>query len=99
MSNNHKIPNDVRLFARANGVLALLRRAIELTGKKFKDVNKIELEIHDDPETAERSIVIDIIVKGTTDEILNQYDEYINDWIKLGSYDKREKINLTYTIH
>ena len=99
MSDNYKIPNDVRLFAKANGVLTLLKKAIKLIKTKFKKVHKIELDICNDPETAERSIVIDIVVKGTIKEILNQYDEYIDDWIKLESWDKREKINLTYTIY
>jgi len=94
----NKLSDEVKVFAEENGIVSFVDNAVLLVKDKFKKIDTITLRIQVDPETGDKCIVIDIIVEGSVDDILSQYDDYIEAWIELGEYTEREKICLTYSI-
>ncbi len=51
-----------------------------------------------DPETGKKWVLVSINVHGDVEEVLNQYEGYIEDWVSSVPWPQRDKIRLSFNI-
>jgi hypothetical protein len=93
-----KMPEEVVLFCEQEGILQYVLDAIRIIKQSFKLVENVELDVEEDPETAEKWILIAITVHGGVEEILEQYDCYTESWVSSAPWPECHKIRLSFDI-
>ena len=85
-------------FCKKRGIFEYLKVAINIIRESFISVRQLSLFPEQDPETGEKWLLIDIAVDGTTEEVLEAYDRYIDQWVSVSPESIREGIKLSYRI-
>lgn len=92
------IPHEVLPFCKQEGILNYLWGMIEIVKKSFGRIDNIEVEVEEDPETGEKWVLVSIMVRGTVEEILAEYDHYTGKWVSTVPWPERHKIRLSFNI-
>jgi hypothetical protein len=92
------IPPEVLSFCKQEGILNYLWGMIEIVKKSFERIDNIEVEVEEDPETGEKWVLVSIMVRGTVEEILGEYDHYTGKWVSTVPWPERHKIRLSFNI-
>ena len=76
----------------------LLEKAIQIAKEHFPDIHEINSYNEVDPETGEAWSVLEIDVKDKIEIILDQLDNYTDEWVKKIPWPERDAIRLSYNI-
>jgi hypothetical protein len=98
VSHRYALPADVRQFAQAAGLERFLDVATRLAETHFKPGRLLCAEVQTDPETDERSVVIDVSASGTAEEVLRQNEAFTREWIAAVPAGARSSIRVLYRI-
>lgn len=85
-------------FCSRQGLLPYLPVSVELAKACFSSIQDLHLQQEHDPETGEEWLVIDIVIRGDEEQILNAYDRYTDLWVSAVPWPERNKIRLSYNI-
>lgn len=75
-----------------------LKTILGIIYQSFPLLQKLHLLQEQDPETDEKYLLIDILVAGEIDDILNSYDVYIKKFVAAVPASARKNIRLSYNI-
>ncbi|MBM4307352.1 MAG: hypothetical protein FJ115_06290 [Deltaproteobacteria bacterium] len=92
------IPPEVLSFCKQEEILNYLWEMIGIVNKSFTRIDDIEVEMEEDPETGEKWVLVSIMVRGTVEEILAEYDHYTEKWVSTAPWPERHKIRLSFNI-
>jgi hypothetical protein len=91
--------DEVWAFVRANDLLPHLETAIRLVGESFIDVREIKLSYEPDPEIPKfNSVAINVKVRGTVEELFEQYKNYVRAFIRAVSNEHSHQIDLLLSV-
>jgi hypothetical protein len=93
-----KLPPEVRPFCTKEGILNYVPVATEIIERSFQQIDKIRMAVEEDPETGERWLLIAITVYGEVGEVLEQYEQYTEQWVAAAPWPERDKIRLSFNI-
>jgi len=75
-----------------------LMKAVSLVNKHFSDIQTMDVNWEQGPETGEEWIVIETTIKNEIDHVLDQYDKYTDEWVLSAPWPAREKVRISYNI-
>lgn len=75
------LPDDVRAFSRTNGLDDHLRKAIDLAGRTFAPVERLEVELRQDRETEDEWIVLRVAVRADRANVSAARQRYTAEWV------------------
>jgi hypothetical protein len=93
-----EITPAVLAFSAQHGLLQHLQRVSNLIERCFPSVQALSIQLEEDPETGEQSVVFDILTRGTIREVLDQYQDYTRQLVATIPWTERSKIRLSYNI-
>jgi hypothetical protein len=85
-------------FCGRHELSAHLRAAIGLLKASFPSVERLNLQLERDPETADEWILINFDVSGEVEEVLSKYDHYTDLLVKSVPWPERDRIRIAYNI-
>ena len=85
-------------FCSRHGVLAHLRTAIEYLKASFPSVERLNLQLEQDPETGDEWILLNFDVSENVDDVLCRYDYYTDLLVKSVPWSERNRIRVAYNI-
>ncbi len=85
-------------FCSRRGISQYLLRALTLTEQHFRSVRQISTETEQDPETGEKWLILDVMIEGDVDDVLDNYDNYTDAWVASVPWPERDMIRLSYNI-
>jgi len=94
-----EITPEVSHFCTQKDISEYLKKALDIIYSSFPLIKQLNIFPEHDPETKEQWLLIDITLDGTADEILQYYDNYIDQWISSVPESVREFIRLSYSIY
>jgi len=95
---NAWLSEDLLRFCSQQGILPYLPIAIDLAKTCFPSLQELHPQREQDPETGEEWLVLDIMLQGDEEKILDAYDRYTDLWVAAVSWPERDKIRLSYNI-
>jgi hypothetical protein len=93
-----QITPEIIEFCSRERITSYLPTAVNSAEKNFPTISELKIEVEQDPETEEGWLVLNITIRGEVDEVLNNYDNYINYWVSTVPWPERQKIRLLYNI-
>jgi len=93
-----KMPAEAVLFCEKEGILQYVSDTIRIIRQSFKRIEDIGLDVEEDPESTEKWLLVSIMVRGTVQEILEEYDHYTENLISDVPFPERDKIRLSFNI-
>ena len=93
------IPPEVLSFCMKEEILNYVSVATETVKRNFQQVEDSELVVEEDPETGEKWVLVSINVHGDVEEVLNQYEDYTEDWVSGVPWPQRDKDKSTFIQH
>lgn len=93
-----QITPEIIEFCSRERITSYLPTAVNSVEKNFPTMSELKIEAEQDPETEEEWLVLNVTVRGEVDEVLNNYDKYINYWVSTIPWPERQKIRLLYNI-
>ena len=91
-----ELSQEVSSFCEKYRLTGFLKSAVDIINKSFLSIKEMEFIIEQDPEIEEEWLLIDIAVDGTSEELLDAYDKYIEQWISIAPEPVREHIKLSF---
>jgi len=85
-------------FSNRYNISAHLRTAIEILKASFPSVERVNLQLEQDPESGDEWILINFDVSGRVDDILLRYDHYTDLLVKSVPWPERDRIRIAYNI-
>ncbi len=95
-SDGTDLPPEVQRFCETNNLLPYLPAAVELTKRLFPSKTAPTTHLECDPNTGERWVTIDVTADGSTEELLDSEDEYIDEFVAVVPWPERDMIRLSY---
>lgn len=92
------LSREAEAFCSRQGIRKYVNVASDLLNQCFSNVEGVESEVLQDPETEDQLLVIHVAVKGEIDAILDMYDRYTEEWVSRVPWPERAKISLSYII-
>jgi hypothetical protein len=93
---SHHLTSRTLSFCSQRDILQYLLDAIRLVKSCFPTLQELQIEPEKDPETDDEWLVLDVTVKGDVNEILDQYDNYTDQWVSSVPWPERNMIRLSY---
>jgi hypothetical protein len=93
-----QITPEIIEFCSRERITSYLPTAVNSAEKNFPTMSELKIETEQDPETEEEWLVLNVTIRGEVDEVLNNYDKYINYWVSTVPWPERQKIRLLYNI-
>jgi hypothetical protein len=93
-----KLPPEVLPFCTKEGISHYVLIAIDLIERNFPEVDKVEMQVEEDPETGEKWLLIEIVAHGRLEEVVENYNRYTECWISSVPWPERHKIRLSFAI-
>lgn len=93
-----KITPEIIEFCSRERITSYLPTAVNSVERNFPTISELKIEVEQDPETEEEWLVLNVTIRGEVDEVLNNYDKYINYWVSSVPWPERQKIRLLYNI-
>ena len=93
-----KMPAEVVLFCEQEGILHYVGDALRIIRQSFEQIESLGLEVEEDPESTEKWVLVSIMVRGTVQEILEEYDHYTENLISNIPFPERDKIRHSFNI-
>src|SRR2546430_8350911 len=95
---NAWLSEDLLRFCSQQGILPYLPVAIDLAKTCFPSLQELHPQREQDPETGEEWLVLDIVLQGDEEKILDAYEQYTDLWVAAVSWPDRAKIRLSSNI-
>jgi hypothetical protein len=92
------ITPQVSEFYCKKGISEYLNTALNIIKESFPPVRELHLIKEQDPETEKQWLLIDITIDGTIEEILDGYDNYVDQWVESTPESVREYVRLSYGV-
>jgi hypothetical protein len=89
------LPDDVRAFSRNNGLDDHLGKAVDLAGRTFAPVERLEVELRQDRETADEWIVLRVVVRADRVNVPAARQKYTAEWVASVPSPQRYRIRLS----
>lgn len=86
-------------FSSQRDISEYLETSLDIINRCFPLIRDLHILQEQDPETDQQWILIDIKVNADIDEILLNYDNYIDEWVSSVPEFARENIRLSYSIY
>jgi hypothetical protein len=93
-----QITPEIIEFCSRERVTSYLPTAVNSVERNFPTISELKIEVEQDPETEDEWLVLNVTIRGEVDEVLNNYDKYINYWVSSVPWPERQKIRLLYNI-
>jgi hypothetical protein len=93
-----QITPEIIQFCSRERITSYLPSAINSIERNFQTISELKIEVDHDPETDEKWLGLNVTIRGEVDEVLNNYDKYINYWVSAVPWPERQKIRLLYNI-
>lgn len=90
------LSREAETFCGLQGILKYVNVASELLNQCFSNVQGVDSEVLQDPNTEDQVLVIHVEIKGEIDLVLDMYDKYTEEWVSRVPWPERAKINLSY---
>jgi len=97
-STEHSLYREFCDFFGHRELSTYLHVAIGLLKESFPNVERITLQIEQDPETDDRWILISFDVIGEVEDVLSRYDHYTELFVKSVPWPERDQIRVAYNI-
>ena len=75
-----------------------LSTCISLVSKYFANAQNVDVQWEQDPEIEDNWISVEVTIEDEIDRVLDNYDNYTNEWITLIPWHEREQVRLSYNI-
>jgi len=95
---NAWLSEDLLRFCSQQGTSPYLSVAIDLAKTCFSGLQELHPQREEDPETGEEWLVLDVVIQGNEEQILEAYDRYTDLWISAVPWPERSKIRLSYSV-
>ena len=92
------IPDEVLEFCAQHHLLPQLETAVRLAELHFAPCRDLTLGMETDPETSERTVVIDVTLSMDVAEVIKRKQAYTREWVAVATPNAREQIRLLYNI-
>ena len=92
------LSEDLLRFCSQQGILPYLPIAIDLVRTCFPSLQELHSQREQDPETGEEWLVLDVVIQGDEEQVLDAYDRYTDHWVSAVPWPERNKIRLSYNI-
>ena len=92
-----EIPEDVLAFCQRESLLEYTRFAMELVKEHFR-AHSVDVCLQNDLDTDDQWIILNVQVRDSVEDILRQYDSYIDDWVAAVPWPAVDQIRLSYDI-
>ena len=93
-----QITPEIIEFCSRERVTSYLPSAVNSIERNFPTISELKIEVEQDPETEEEWLALNVTIRGEVDEVLDNYDKYINYWVSTVPWPERQKIRLLYNI-
>ena len=93
-----KVPPEVLQFCIQERIVNCLPVAVDVIERSFRNVVETEMSVEEDPETGEKWLMIAIAVRGTVEDVLQNYDRYTESWLSAVPWPECHKIRLSFDI-
>jgi hypothetical protein len=93
-----QVTPEIVEFCSRERITSYLPTAVNSAEKNFPTISELKIEVEQDPETEEEWLVLNVAIRGEVDEVLNNYDNYVNYWVSTVPWPERQKIRLLYNI-
>lgn len=93
-----QVTPEIIEFCSRERITSYLPTAINSIERNFPSISELKIEVEQDPETDEEWLVLNVTIRGEVDEVLSQYDKYIDYWVSTVPWPERQKIRLLYNI-
>jgi len=93
-----QITPEIIEFCSQERITSYLPSAVNSVEKNFPTTTELKIEVEQDPETEEEWIVLNVTIRGEVDEVLDNYDKYVNYWVSTVPWPERQKIRLLYNV-
>jgi len=93
-----QITPEIAEFCSRERITSYLPTAVNSIEMNFPTISELKIEVERDPETEEEWLVLNVTIRGEVEEVLNNYDKYINYWVSTVPWPERQKIRLLYNI-
>jgi hypothetical protein len=97
-SEHFQAPDATEQFCRRFGLGDYLPIAEGLLARHFRLASPARYVIEDDPEIGQTFLVIEIEVRGETASVLDGYDRFTDEWLKVAPENVRDRIRVAYDV-
>jgi hypothetical protein len=88
--------DEVIEFCQRHAIESCLAKAEELARRLFPHIEKISVELEEDPEDGDQYLVLDVLANGNEDECFNAHKSYLSIWANSVGWPEVRLIRLTY---
>jgi len=92
------LSDEVSDFASIHGLRSYLADTFNLVRRSFSSANPLQIEYEHDDETEREWLAVTVRVSGKIDGVLEQYDAYTRQFMRLVPWPARRLIRLNYDI-
>jgi hypothetical protein len=93
-----RYPQDVAAFSWKHGLSEKLDIAVELINQAFPEAESVSVGMEQDPESDQRWIMVEAVVRGPAGDIRLRHREYVRRLLKLLPWPMSTLIRTTYTL-
>jgi hypothetical protein len=90
------IPADVLQFCKQRRLLKQLNLAIQLATEIFRPIHGVAVRLQFDPDSDECRAVIDVLVAGEIEDVLQRNQEFTTRWMITGAVRSNDQIRVLY---
>jgi hypothetical protein len=90
--------DPTEMFCRRFGLSDYIAIVKGLLVRHFDVASPIAHRVHDDPELGESYLLFEFGVRGDVDKVLNGYDRFTDEWIRLAPEPVRDRIHVSFDV-
>lgn len=93
-----ELSEDVINYSSEHNLQSYLDITIDLIDEFFTSLESSYIEVENDPEFEDEWLLINIAIRGDINSVVEQYDLFISEYVKMIPLPERNKIRLSYDI-
>ncbi len=93
-----QITPEIIEFCFRERITNYLSSAVNSIERFFPAVTELKIEVEQDPDLEEEWLALNVTIRAEVDEVLSQYEKYIDYWVSTTPWPERHKIRLLYNI-
>jgi hypothetical protein len=87
----------VRAFCDQHELDCSVRDTVRLAQRSFPPSSQVGLWLMQDPESDERWLVVNVVLRATVEEALEHYGRFVEEWVTITPAAARDRIRISFS--